>query len=418
LDPQVRTFLYQFFGGLAAVPAYAFMTLKGRFGTRWADRLGFPLAGGQNPLWFHAASVGEAQSALTVIRSVADILPLTRYVLSVGTPAGLKRAEDLIGSEPGIQLMAPPLDFFGAPGRSLDRVGPRALIIVETEIWPELIGQAYKREIPVMVVAGRMSQKSYQRYMKVRSFLKPLMEKLSLVAAVSPEARERFLDLGTPFNKTVCLGNPKFDSLRPANLDTALTIERPLGRKIIVAGSTEGREEDLIVSAWREQGGPKPFLLLAPRHLGRVPAILDSIKSQGLPVRLYSENRNFNWPEEPDIIIIDELGLLARLYALADLALIGGSFYRGQGHNPLEPAVFGCPIVFGPYMSSFREQALELETVGAAKTVLPSELSGTLARWLARREAFLAGLAGRELLAARPAVGPGLAALIGQTLSP
>jgi 3-deoxy-D-manno-octulosonic-acid transferase len=409
--------LYQFFGGLAAAPAFLWLTCKGRFGTRWADRLGYTLAGGQKRLWFHGASVGEAQSALSIINSMADIFPQEKYVLSVGTPAGIKRAQSLVADPHQIQVIAPPVDFYGSPGRALNRIDPRALIIVETELWPGLIRAALKRNLPVLVLAGRLSQKSLAGYKKIRSFLKPLISQLAVIAAITETDRERFLEIGAQPERTVVMGNPKFDSLAERACLKNYVTERPLGTKIIVAGSTEESEEQLIVNAWQDQARPRPRLVLAPRHLGRVPDILEMVKKQNLSVRLFSENQGFNWESEPDIIILDVLGVLAGLYAVASLAIIGGSFYCGQGHNPLEPAVYGCPVIFGPHMSSFWTEARDLVEVKAAKTVPPSDLSGALAIWLALGEKHLAGQAGQDLLADRAPVGPKLAKLVGQTLS-
>jgi 3-deoxy-D-manno-octulosonic-acid transferase len=393
------------------------MTARGRYGTLWGDRLGFPLAGGRNPLWFHAASVGEVQSALTIIDSIVHNLPQARFVLSAGTPAGLERARVLSRERP-VQILAPPLDFFGSPGRALDRIGPRALVLVETELWPELIRQAQKRAVPVMILAGRMSQKSYRRYRRVRSFFKPLLAEMELTAVISEKDRDRFVDLGCRAERTAVAGNPKFDFLARQALQAPPSHNRPLGRKLIIGGSTAEREEELVVKAWLDQPPVRPWLLLAPRHLERVPQVLEQLRRQNLSVRLWSERPAPDWSREPDIILIDVLGILAQLYALADLAVIGGSFYRGQGHNPLEPAVFGVPQVFGPFMSSFDPERIALEEAGAARTVNPSDLSGFLASWLARGEEVLNGAAGRDLLARRPPAGPILAELAGHVICP
>jgi 3-deoxy-D-manno-octulosonic-acid transferase len=447
------------------------------------------LAGGQNPWWFHAASVGETRSAVNIIRALSDYRektqglqncnPLTRpladlelanelanveqaslatetlcddrldfYVLSVGTPAGLERAENLslavindsllkAKKAPRIQVMAPPLDFWGAPSRSLDRVAPRALIIVETELWPDLIHQAQKRRIPVMIVAGRLSQKSLRRYLKVRSFFEPLLAQMALIAVISEADKHRFMELGAPSSIIRVVGNPKFDPLIQVAKETQTPFDCPFGKngsqKVIIAGSTAEDEERLIVEAWVKLK-EKTQLILCPRHLGRLKALKrylkDFLTNQGMVFRLFSDIPCCDWgqsagkePDEksrqnwPDLILVDRLGVLAQLYGSADLAIIGGSFFAGQGHNPLEPAAYGVPIIFGPHMSSFAEEAQSLIEAHAALRVCPSDLPAVLAQWLERGEEFLSGQAAREFLAKRDLVGPRLAALVGRALN-
>jgi 3-deoxy-D-manno-octulosonic-acid transferase len=396
------------------------MTAKGRFGGAWADRLGFPIVAFDQPIWFHAASVGEAQSALTIIQAFCDNkeqLGLnTKFLLSVGTPAGLARAKNLAAGYDWLQILAPPLDFFGAPGRALDRIDPVALVIVETELWPELIRQAQKRALPVLVVAGRMSHRSFKRYGRARSLFQPLLAKMPLVAVIGDADRRRYLDLGAREEKTLVVGNPKFDSLVKDAKRPLIVTERQLGRKIIVAGSTEDPEEDLIVSAWLKLVD-RPHLILAPRHLTRLDRIAFFLREKKITWRYYSARPTLDWPTEPDLILVDAYGVLAKLYGEADLAIIGGSFFGGSGHNPLEPTVYGRPVLFGPHMSSFQEESLALAAAGAAASVNKTEFSLALAAWLTRKDLAQAGQAGRAYLASQDLVGPKLASLVRATLA-
>jgi 3-deoxy-D-manno-octulosonic-acid transferase len=305
------------------------------------------------------------------------------------------------------------------------------LIIVETELWPELIGQAQKRAIPVMVVAGRVSQKSSHRYQMVRSLIQPLLARMAFMAVIGQADRARFIELGASPATTWALGNPKFDPLIKLAQRKISGIERPFGRQVMVAGSTEEREERLIVESWLDQT-EKPHLLVAPRRLGRLGEIVGFLKERGLNFRLYSERADqlanlertdknwlphFDWASEPDIILVDQLGVLGALYAIADLAIVGGSFFAGSGHNPLEPAAYGVPVIFGPHMSSFAEEAERLVAAGAAISAHASELPRVLAQWLAPGSQILSGQAGRELLANRDLVGPRLAALVGRAMT-
>jgi 3-deoxy-D-manno-octulosonic-acid transferase len=239
---------------------------------------------------------------------------------------------------------------------------------------------------------------------------------MTLLAVIGDSDRRRYLDLGAREEATLVIGNPKFDSLIEVAKLAQKKTERPLGRQIVVAGSTEDREELLIVQSWLTQA-EKPHLILAPRHLGRLTQITSFLSEMPLSFRLLSARPDFDWPTEPDVVVVDAYGALAKLYALADLAIVGGGFYAGQGHNPLEPAAFGVPILFGPHMSSFEGDCQELVAAGAARRATPSELPGALAEWLTQGSSALAGLAGRELLARRAPVGPRLAALVGRALS-
>jgi 3-deoxy-D-manno-octulosonic-acid transferase len=238
---------------------------------------------------------------------------------------------------------------------------------------------------------------------------------MPLVAVIGQADRARYLSLGARETQTEVVGNPKFDSLVLIARQSPRFSERSLGRKILIAGSTEENEESLIIDSWLLQA-EKPHLILAPRHLGRLPGLLANLKERQLAYRLLSARPELDWPNEPDLIVVDCLGALGQLYAQADLAIIGGSLFRGQGHNPLEPAAYGRPVLYGPHMTSFATECRELESVGAARMVQPGDWPDALARWLALGEAYLQGQAGRELLVRRPLVGPALAELIVQAL--
>jgi 3-deoxy-D-manno-octulosonic-acid transferase len=260
-----------------------------------------------------------------------------------------------------------------------------------------------------------MSQKSFERYRRAQSLFQPLLAGLALIATAGRSDQRRFLDLGAAEDQTLVVGNPKFDNLVKLAKSPLPMTERPLGRKVLVAGSTEGDEDQLIVAAWKNLD-PRPHLILAPRHLGRLPLITNFLKGQNLTYRLFSEREGFDWPLEPEVLVIDSMGQLAKSYAVADLAIVGGSFWAGQGHNPLEPAAYGVPVIFGPHMDSFSEESADLIAAGAAKTVLPPELSEVLTAWLAQNDPVLVGSRGRELLANREPLGPRLAALVGRAI--
>jgi 3-deoxy-D-manno-octulosonic-acid transferase len=240
--------VYQVLGGIAAAPAMFLSSLSGRGGGYWLDRLGSPAAGGGRPYWLHAASVGEAGSAASVIRAWRDLEPEARFVLSVGTPAGRAFAENALSDLGCVQFMAPPLDVWGAPGRTIARVDPRALVIIETEIWPGLIRACRKRRVPVILAAGRISERTARRYGWVRSFFGQLLNFMEKLFVISEADRERFLGLGVDPARIEVMGSPKFDPLialarGPAPLPIAAGPPY-----LLVAGSTHPGEEELITS--------------------------------------------------------------------------------------------------------------------------------------------------------------------------
>jgi 3-deoxy-D-manno-octulosonic-acid transferase len=328
------------------------------------------------------------------------------------------------------QIAAQPLDFLGAPSRFLDRLAPRALLVIETEIWPELFYQCHKRSIPVLLLSARLSHRSHRRLSLVKGFISPILEKLSLTATISQADYYRLIDLGVSKAKAAVIGSPKFDGLidraqkqlatlsseykldlSDQNNWTKIPLPKPSSQKfLILAGSTHPGEEELILSAISDLPNPGAVLALAPRHLVRVPKILDLIKKRGLHPILFSESGSIRSNQDSSVVVIDQIGLLTSLYQQCDLALVGGSFFEGDGHNPLEPAAAGKPIIFGPYMSSFKAEAEDLESLGAATAAPKGLLSKAIYNFLSNPTlAFMAGLSGLWYLSQRKTIAPILA---------
>jgi 3-deoxy-D-manno-octulosonic-acid transferase len=434
-------FLYRALGALALAPALALPVLRGRFGARWGDRLGYTLAGGGRPLWLHGSSVGEAGSCLQLLQALRELGLAAPAVVSAATPAGLsflearlqnprgateRPAPSLARGSPGpygrTQIAAPPLDFLGAPGRFLDRLDPLALLVIETEIWPELFLQCHRRGVPVLLVSARLSRRSHRRMSFFRGFLGGVLKDVSLVAAIGRPDLGRLVDLGVRPELAALSGSPKFDRLiaqarATLSAPSGPSSRGPAARPLVLAGSTHPGEEELILDACLGLPAPGADLAIAPRHLGRVPAILGLARSRGLVARTFSETGSLS-AGPGSVAVIDQMGRLSGLYRECDLAIVGGSFLSGSGHNPLEPAAAGKPVIYGPHMSSFRAEAEELESLGAAKAVPPGLLPAAMADLLSRPDqARRAGRAGLELLAARPPVAPRLARAIMEFLA-
>lgn len=417
--------LYQCIANLIGPAAVLAASFRGRFGGRWRERLGLRFAPHRSwdrpRLWFHAASVGEARSAAAVIRAYLGLRPQAEIFLSVGTPAGLEMAEKLFRPDPRVTVMAAPLDFWGAPGRAMARLNPDLLIILETELWPQLIFEAKNHGARLMLAAGRLSERSFKRYQLVRAFMRDLLDSFDLIAPAGQLEFELFAALGAPCGKLKIMGNPKFDRLleeadsqnfaaKKAEWRAKLWGESP-GGPLIVAGSTHPGEEAVILEAWLKLKDRYPALklLIAPRHLNRVPEILVLAQAKG-------RSQTASQAVEPafqdaDILILDSIGQLSAVYGLADIAIVGGSFLKGLlGHNPLEPAAVGSPLIFGPFMASFKMEAEELLNCGGALKSGPETLARDLGRWLEEPAlARSAAQAALKLLRERRPAGPALA---------
>ena len=418
--------LYDLLANLAGPPLVLAASLRGRFGGRWRERLGlasFPRRGPGRPrLCFHGASAGEIQAAASVIAAVLAERPAADIYLSAGTPAGLARAADFRAEEPRISVMAAPLDFWGAAGRTMARLKPEALIILETELWPNLIRAVRAQGAKLILASARLSERSFRRYRLIRPFMAKLLAEFELIAAAGPRERDLFAALGAPQERLTVLGNPKFDRLlsqapdflaRAAGLTARLWGGAPPG-PLVVAGSTHPGEEDLLADAAEKLWPSRPDLrlVLVPRHVVRAPGLAARLRNRGLRVALSGEPGPL-FPKA-QIVVVETLGQLSAFYALADVAVVGGSLCLGlSGHNPLEPAALARPIIFGPHMPSFAAEAHGLTAAGGAKTSRPETLADDLALWLDDPAAArAAGMAARDFLAARPAAAPALASAI------
>jgi 3-deoxy-D-manno-octulosonic-acid transferase len=413
--------LWQTLGGLAALPAVLWSTARGRFGGRWGERLGFARADSQGALWVHAVSAGEAAAALEVIRELQTRLPDADFLLTVTTPTGLAFAEASVEREklPRVKIAAAPLDFFGAPGRALKKFAPRALIILETEIWPGLIHKASSLGVPVLVASGRISPRAHRRYRAAKPLFRGTLRSLSLVCSITESDRKRYVSLGAKPDRAFALGSPKYDRLigvarsRPY---APSSLEPPF---VVVAGSTHAGEEEIVLSSLLKASVAKAVksgdltrkirLILAPRYVHRAPEVLALAKRKGFTASLVRD-ADFERGELSEVSVVDVLGKLGDFYARSDLALVGGSFVAGLGHNPLEPAALGRAVIFGPNMATFSHQAMFLMDNLACKMVLPAQLANIFLHFVSIPSlARLIGQNGRQAVAALEPAAPRIA---------
>jgi len=340
---------------------------------------------GRPRIWIHAVSVGEV---LAISRLVKRLDEQTAEVLiSTTTRTGQALARERFGAE---RVFYCPLDLRWVVKKYLDGLQPQLFVLTETEFWPNLLNGCYRRGIPVAVVNARISDRSWPRYRALRSLWKPFLTPLSRVLAQSETDVERLRALGCRAESVSVSGNLKFD-VRAAEEAEATRLLRAAsaGLRIVVAGSTLEGEESALLAAWPRllKADPNLLLVLAPRHPERFPqvvALLNASASSWL--------RRSEWQGEVpnlkagQIVLLDTIGELASIYSLAAVAFVGGSLIPAGGHNPLEPAQFGVPIVMGPSTHNFRAIVEALLNRQAMKIAGREELAENLAGLLLNSE--------------------------------
>lgn len=298
-------------------------------------------------LWIHAVSMGEVLSAVPFIRELKRRYPSLRIVLSTITDTGQKVARERLSDSADIIYL--PFDLVSVCRLTLRRVRPAAFIAVETELWPNTFRVLKEEGIPILVMNGRVSENSFKGYQRIRFFIKDVLECVDMFCMQDTTYAERIRSLGADAKKITVVGNFKFDIIPPNTLR-----ELPALRKgpVILAGSTHEGEEELIVSVFDQIKGDFPglTLIVAPRHPERFRAVAHMIKAKGLPYEKRSEIRG---GVSGNLIILDTVGELGSFYRVCDIAVMGGSFIGGGGHNPLEPAFWGKPVLCGPSMENF-----------------------------------------------------------------
>lgn len=377
--------LYDLLTTLMAPPGALWLSLrqKHRPLLRRFDPL--PPAGLHSPVWIQACSVGEVSTAKPIVQAMEARWPDMPLLLTVSTVAGGKWAQE---ANPELAQTWFPFDHRVAVNRFIGSVKPRALVLIETEIWPNVIRFSRRQQIPVVVLNGRISDKHFERYRRMASLVRPVFSMLSGVGAQNDEYAERFRDLGVPPSALAITGNTKFDGVRTegtADLRQRVLEENgiPPDTPILLFGSTRPGDEALAAQCWQtlREAFPTLVLAVAPRHLDRVREILPLFSE---PVVRRTELKAGRRLTNERVIIVDTLGELASFYAAATVAVVGGSFYPGvNGHNPLEPAALGIPTVFGPFMRNFIDPARVLvETNGAVQVKAPEDLLATIDRLL------------------------------------
>ena len=357
--------LYSLLLGLALLAGSPFwlarMLTSGRYRAGLRERLGhirpaLRSAPSQPTLWLHAVSVGELLAATGLLSVLQHRLPGYRIVLSTTTEAGQRLARERFPELPSFYL---PLDFAFLVRRLLGVLRPQMLILMESELWPNLIREASRRACPVVVVNARISDRSFPRYLRLRGLWRPILRHVSLFLAQSPESAARLRAIGVPGDRVQTPGNLKFDTPAPRRSPVFDAVAGALapGTPLLVAGSTLAGEEDRLLSAWPGvlAASPTAVLLLAPRRPDRFAAVADLVRQHRLPLARASSLEGRPVLAAGTVLLLDTIGDLAALYSLARGAFVGGSLVPAGGHNPLEPARFAIPTAIGSSVYNFRE---------------------------------------------------------------
>lgn len=323
---------------------------------RWAERYGF-CTGKVKPqgILLHAVSVGETVAAIPLVKELQAQYPDLPITITTMTPTGSERVTAAFGDS--VSHVYLPYDLPCALARFLDTVQPKLMIIMETELWPNLITQLYKKHVPLIIANARLSEHSANGYLKFSQSMKPIMQKITLIAAQNQQDGQRFLKLGLPEDHLAITGSIKFDiDLTPEQHRQIQTLRQQwnLNRSVWIAASTHAGEDEIILAAFKQLlvEHPDLLLILVPRHPERFKQVEKLVASQGLSYQLRSEQTIPTATTQ--VLIGDTMGELMLLYGLADIAFVGGSLIERGGHNPLEPALHRLPIVMGKHYFNFR----------------------------------------------------------------
>ena len=347
-------------------------------------------------VWVHAVSVGETMAALPMIRQLVAQHGAGRIWVTTTTPTGSQRVRETLGQE--VRHSYAPYDLPGSVQCFLERVRPRRVVVMETELWPNLFAALDARRIPLLIANARLSPRSYRGYSRVAAFARSVLSAVDIVAAQSEMDADRFRRLGAPH--VIATGNIKFDFEPPGeqlqagrDMRATLGLERPAWAAV----STHEGEEAAALAAHEKLllQFPDALLVIVPRHPQRFDAVARLLRDSGL-----AQARRSQWPDvgTPSVLLGDSLGEMWRYLSMVDLAFVGGSLVKVGGHNVLEPAALGLPVLFGPHMHNFLPARELLLEAGAARAIDgPEALAGAAIDLLSssaqRRQMGQAGMA-------------------------
>ncbi|MEM1157990.1 MAG: glycosyltransferase N-terminal domain-containing protein [Verrucomicrobiota bacterium] len=365
---------------LLAAPSYVIrMRKRGQAAYRWKERFGIfdavvqkQLEQTKEAVWIHAVSVGEVKMAEVMIRELRRMRPEQDVVLSTTTITGRRLAESI--GDDRLTVIFHTLDLWWCVKRGFDRINPALVVLVEQELWPNQLWLSQQRGIPVWLVNARLSDRSRRRFSKFQSVLRPLLGMLNFVGVQSQQEIERLGACGFPPHKLFNVGSMKFDVVPESDESRQAELRQLLAQLgwgaedlVILCGSTHAPEEEMLLKQCRQldTAGQTVRVILVPRHAERVHEIKKVCEDAHLACVLRSEIADHGGSFVPEVLLVDTTGELSSLYGVADINIIGKSFYGVGGQNFLEAARFPHPIVVGPEMSNFKDTVTLFKNQGA-----------------------------------------------------
>jgi 3-deoxy-D-manno-octulosonic-acid transferase len=340
---------------------------------RWPERLGFipALPATSRVIWIHAVSLGEMIAAKPLIQALRTTYPDTQLIITTTTVTGSSLAQQCVGDD--VYHCYLPYDLPGPLTRFLTRTHPQQAIIMETELWPNLLHYTAQRQIPILLANARLSSYSLQSYRRIPFLTRPMLSHITCIAAQTQADADRFMQLGAQTAQIKVMGSIKFDISVPMPLvEEGRALRQSWGleqRPVLIAASTHAQEEDIVLSAFAQclKSHPNALLILVPRHSERFQTVLADCQKQGY--RVVSRTQQQPCTSDTQVFLGDTIGELFLYYAMADIAFVGGSFVPVGGHNPLEPAALGLSVLTGPHIHNFTQIFAWLAEAGAAITV-------------------------------------------------
>ena len=381
---------------LALFPAFwVYSRVTGRYGGHLKERLGFippkvfNSLSGSPRIWIHAVSLGEVKVAEAIIHALRRLMPACSLILSTFTEHGRKLAKETFGEE--VPVIYAPIDFVGPVRKALSTVRPDAVVFLETEIWPAWLFEARRMGIKTAMINGRISVKSVGSYLRLRPFIRKVLENFDVFSMILEEDAGRIKAMGADPRKIEINGNAKYDLLG-SNTDPAMETEMrrildlKSSQRVFVAGSTREGEEALVLDAYEKilRDFPDTVLIIVPRHIERVPAIGSLLGRRGFRYQLRSDLDQSERKRSEQIVIINTYGELFKVYSVGTIVFCGGSLVPLGGQNPLEPAVWAKVAFYGPSMEEFLDAVDLLGQSGGGVQVSSPEMLAEKAAWFLR----------------------------------
>jgi 3-deoxy-D-manno-octulosonic-acid transferase len=356
-------------------------------------------------VWFHTVSAGETIAAAPLILELRALFPELPFLVTTMTPTGSAQVREKLGDD--VAHMYAPYDFPDVVRKFFDRVQPRAIILMETELWPNWIATARARNVPTMLVNARLSEKSARGYARLSALVGEMLQNLTLIACQSRAHRDRFIGLGAQAQSVIVAGSVKYDQQLPTDFEQRVAKLRAragmsVNDRVWIAASTHPGEDEIVIRAHESlcRRFPNTKLVLVPRHPVRTKAVIELLSKAGF--KSVRQSALANESQMAQVLVGDVMGSLQYLYGLAEVAFVGGSFVDVGGHNPIEPALCDLPIVTGPHQFNFTDIMEALSQAGGLTSVTDDQqLAQAVGDWFADPDARLqAGQAAARVVAA------------------